>query len=125
VLNELAQGLLPMPRGVEWFERLSAEEQLAALQDLAVFCLQARATREDGAESIETAEIRPTHTPAVLIVRGRMPEQLAKIVGLPPEERVKSFRLMVALLGTADRHRRERYCAAGCSHEWHHLAAGS
>lgn len=75
-----------------------------------------------GTESIEKAGLRPTFTPAVLIVRGRITEQLAKVVGLPQDERVKSFRLLIALLGVADGRRRERYCSAGCGHDWHHLA---
>ncbi|WP_409474887.1 DUF5958 family protein [Streptomyces sp. HC307] len=29
------------------------------------------------------------------------------------------IRLLVCLLGVADKHRRERFCAAGCTHAWH------
>ncbi|MFJ4845545.1 MULTISPECIES: DUF5958 family protein [unclassified Streptomyces] len=118
-LNELAQGLRPLARGVEWFNGLPADEQFEVLRDLSGFCLQARATVEDGAESVRLAGIRPTHTPAVLITRGRLPEQLTKIINLPQDERVKAFRLLVALLGVADKRRRERFCSTGCSHAWH------
>ncbi|WP_158713254.1 DUF5958 family protein [Streptomyces sp. NRRL B-12105] len=48
ILNELAQELRPMPQGIEWFEGLSAEEQSHALRLLSHFCIQARATAEDG-----------------------------------------------------------------------------
>ncbi|WP_327739315.1 DUF5958 family protein [Streptomyces nojiriensis] len=51
--------------------------------------------------------------------------QPAKIINLPQDERVKSFRLLVALLGVADKRRRERFCADWCGHAWHRLAAGS
>ncbi|MFF5453098.1 DUF5958 family protein [Streptomyces sp. NPDC012950] len=47
-------------------------------------CVQARALAEGGPESISRAGLRPTHTPAVLISRGRIDEQLGKIVGLTP-----------------------------------------
>lgn len=125
MLNALAQGLRPMPQGIEWFARLSDEAQSAVLRDLVQFCLQARATSEDGPESIRRASIRPTHTPAVLITRGRIDEQLGKIAGLAPrDERVKAFRLLVALLAVADGRRRERFCANGCSHGWHQLGIG-
>lgn len=63
VLNELAQGIRPVTQGVDWFAGLASEEQFEALRDLAGFCIQARATSEDGAESIRRAGIRPTHTP--------------------------------------------------------------
>ncbi|GAA4585681.1 hypothetical protein GCM10023194_29070 [Planotetraspora phitsanulokensis] len=121
ILNELAQALRPMSWGVSWFEELASEEQFAVLRDLAAFSTQAGATAEDGPESVFLAGIRPTHTPAVLITRGRLPEQLAKIINLPLGERVKAFRLLIALLAVADQRRRERYCKDGCSHTWHQL----
>ncbi|MFJ9376891.1 DUF5958 family protein [Streptomyces sp. NPDC101455] len=121
-LNELTQGLRPLAEGVEWFEGLAADEQFEVLRDLGGFCMQARATLEDGPESVRTAGIRPTHTPAVLITRGqRLSAQLTKIINLPQDERVKAFRLLVALLGVADGRRRERFCAEGCTHTWHQL----
>ncbi|KES03712.1 hypothetical protein BU52_28750 [Streptomyces toyocaensis] len=125
VLNGLAQGIRPLDQGVDWFESLAGTEQFEVLRDLAGFCIQARALTEDGPESIRRAGIRPTHTPAVLITRGRLTEQLTKIINLPQDERVKAFRLLVALLGVADERRRARFCAHGCSHAWHHLGTGT
>ncbi|QDY77581.1 DUF5958 family protein [Streptomyces qinzhouensis] len=123
VLNELAQELRPMSQGIEWFESLSTEERSDALLLLSQFCIQARATTEDGVEGIRRSGLRATHTPAVLIVRGRIDQQLGKIVGLTPhDERLKSFRLLIAVLALADGRRRERYCSDGCSHAWHHLS---
>jgi hypothetical protein len=124
-LNELAQGLRPLGQGVEWFENLAADEQFEVLRGLSGFCIQARATVEDGPESVRLAGIRPTHTPAVLITRGQLRGQLTKIISLPRDERVKAFRLLVALLGVADKRRRERFCADGCTHAWHQLSAGT
>ncbi|MGA4979851.1 DUF5958 family protein [Streptomyces cinereoruber] len=125
ILNGLAQGIRPLDQGVEWFEGLAGTEQFEVLRDLAGFCIQARALIEDGAKSIRRAGIRPTHTPAVLITRGHLTEQLTKIINLPQDERVKTFRLLVALLGVADERRRARFCANGCGHFWHHLGTGA
>ncbi|MFF0000484.1 DUF5958 family protein [Streptomyces avermitilis] len=84
--------------------------------------VQARAVAEDGPESIRRAGLRPTHTPAVLITRGRIDQQLGKIAGLTPaDERRKAFRLLIAVL--ADARRRERFCSGGCGHWWHRLPA--
>ncbi|MGR3870796.1 DUF5958 family protein [Streptomyces graminifolii] len=122
-LNELAQELRPMSQGIEWFESLSAEEQSATLRLLSQFCVQARATTEDGPESVRRAGLRATHTPAVLIARGPIDRQLGKIAGLTPhDERLKSFRLLIAVLAVADGRRRERFCSDGCGHAWHHLS---
>lgn len=43
------------------------------------------------------------------------------VLNLPQDERIKAFRLLVALLSVADERRRARFCADGCSHTWHHL----
>ncbi|MGW6059031.1 DUF5958 family protein [Streptomyces sp. NPDC055189] len=123
LLNELAQGLRPMTQGVEWFDGLGPQEQPEVLRILRHHCIQARAVTEDGPESIRRAGLRPTHTPAVLITRGRIDQQLGKIAGLaPPDERRKAFRLLIAVLATADGRRRERFCSGGCSHWWHRLS---
>ncbi|MEU9894172.1 DUF5958 family protein [Streptomyces phaeochromogenes] len=100
--------------GGEWFEGLAADEQFEVLRDLSGFCIQARATVKDGPEGVR-AGIRPTHTSAVLITPGQLPAQLTKIINLPRNERVKKFRLLVALLGGTDKRRRERSCAVGCT----------
>ncbi|MEU6987856.1 DUF5958 family protein [Streptomyces sp. NPDC046324] len=124
ILNELAQGLRPMTEGVEWFDALGSEEQSTVLLFLRHHCVQARAVTEDGPEAIRRAGLRPTHTPAVLITRGRIDHQLGKIASLTPlDERRKAFRLLVAVLAIADERRRERFCSDGCGHWWHGLTA--
>ncbi|MDH2394057.1 DUF5958 family protein [Streptomyces sp. HNM0663] len=122
LLNELAQGLRRMSEGIEWFDGLGQEEQSEVLLFLRHHCVQAGAVAEDVPESIRRAGLRPTHTPAVLISRGRIDEQLGKIAGLVPlDERRKAFRLLIAVLTIADERRRERFCSGGCSHWWHRL----
>ncbi|MEF9902054.1 DUF5958 family protein [Streptomyces hirsutus] len=124
MLNKLAQGLRPMAQGIEWFDGLSSEEQSETLRFLRHHCVQARAVIEDGPESIRRAGLRPTHTPAVLITRGRIDRQLGKIASLAPlDERRKAFRLLIAVLAIADERRRERLCSDGCGHWWHRLFA--
>lgn len=124
LLNELAQGFRPMSEGIEWFDGLGQEEQSGVLLLLRHHCVQARAVTEDAQEAIRRAGLRPTHTPAVLISRGRIDEQLGKIAGLAPlDERRKAFRLLIAVLTISDARRRERFCSDGCSHWWHRLSA--
>ncbi|MEU3317125.1 DUF5958 family protein [Streptomyces sp. NPDC006662] len=89
---------------------------------LSHYCIQARATSDDGPEAIRRASLRATHTPAVLITRGRINEQLGRIASLAPlDERRKAFRLLISVLAVADDRRRQRFCSDGCGHEWHRL----
>ncbi|MFE5589226.1 DUF5958 family protein [Streptomyces sp. NPDC056549] len=117
ILNELAQGLRPMSQGIGWFDTHGPKEQAEILVFLRHYCVQAGAVTEDGPESIRRAGLRPTHTPAVLITRGSIDQQLGKIAGLAPaDECRKAFRLLVA-----DERRRERFCCGGCGHWWQNL----
>ncbi|MGW5480368.1 DUF5958 family protein [Streptomyces sp. NPDC004008] len=123
ILNQLAQGLRPMAQGIAWFDALSPEAQSETLRHLSHHCVQARVTADDGPESVRRAGLRPTHTPAVLITRGRIDQQLGKIAGLTPrDERRKAFRLLIAALAIADERRRELFCSDGCGHWWHRLS---
>ncbi|MEV4334097.1 DUF5958 family protein [Streptomyces sp. NPDC049597] len=118
ILNELAQGLRTTAEGVEWFERLSEEDQRKTLHALVLFCGQARAREEDVPESIARSGIRHTHTPAVMLTKWRFGME-----ALPDHELTKSFRLLVALFSIADTRRRTLHCVGGCGHEWHNLSA--
>ncbi|WP_448319049.1 DUF5958 family protein [Streptomyces sp. CO7] len=122
VLDELAQGLWPLTEGLAWFEALDEESQSVVLRDLGHFCHQAHPTREEAVEAVRLSGLRPTHTPCVLIVRGRADEQAGHVATLRPRhERIKAFRLLVRLLAVADA-RRRRHCGDRCSHDWHRLS---
>ncbi|MGW3012682.1 DUF5958 family protein [Streptomyces sp. NPDC001219] len=120
VVNELAQGLRPMAEGLAWFAGRPEAEQRLVVRELGHFCVQAGATEEDAQEAIERSGLRPTYTPAVMLARWRL-----HMSALPPYDLPRAFRLLIALLAIADTRRRERYCAAGCRHEWHQLARGT
>ncbi|MEU3134681.1 DUF5958 family protein [Streptomyces sp. NPDC006854] len=58
-----------------------------------------------------------------MTTRGRIDQQLGKIASLTPhDERLKSFRLLIAVLAVADERRRERFCSDGCGHARHRLS---
>lgn len=121
IINELAQALRPFPDGLAWFEGLADEEQSVVLRDLGSFCYQAHPTREEALEAVRLSGLRATHTPSVLITRGRADEQATKVALLRPQhERIKAFHLLVRLLALADG-RRRRACAGRCGHAWHRL----
>ncbi|MDX2818078.1 DUF5958 family protein [Streptomyces sp. PA03-5A] len=91
---------------------------------MAGFCFQAHPTAEEALESIRRSGLRPTHTPAVMLVRGRIEDQVGRVAGLTPQhERLKAFRLLIALLAVADGSRRALCRVHNCSHPWHHLTS--
>jgi hypothetical protein len=121
LLNELSQGRRSLQEGLVWFGSLSIDEQRLVIRELAYYILQAKATQDEVEASIGLAGVKSTVTPAVLLSRGPLREQLAKVGNLPESEMGKSFRILISLLSVADARRRRIECANGCQHPWHNL----
>jgi hypothetical protein len=119
---ELAQNLRSIAYGLDWFDAMKDSEQVAVLEEIAGYCIQARAITDAVSEATRRAGLWPTYTPVVLAARRQLHAQLPKIAGLPSDERRKAFRLLIALLVVADERRRVVFCSTGCSHRWHRLS---
>ncbi|MFI1376103.1 DUF5958 family protein [Streptomyces longwoodensis] len=122
IINEVAQGLRNLEDAVAWFSSLEQVEQRAVLHEVVRYSMQAHATVNDARNGLLQSGVRPTMTPAVLIVREPILEQMGKILNLPPGEYVKSFRVLLSTFVVADTRRRETECRGTCNHAWHNLA---
>ncbi|MEW2070777.1 DUF5958 family protein [Streptomyces globosus] len=122
VINEVAQGLRALDDAVAWFSSLEQAQQKAVLHEVVRYAMQAHATVNDASEGLPRSGVKPTMTPAVLIVREPILEQMGKIINLPPGEYVKAFRVLVSTFAVADTRRRETECRGTCSHAWHNLS---
>ena len=118
-LNKIQQELISQEDAKKWFLRFPTEYQQEILQRLSYMTLQAGAREEDVSLAIAKSKLRPTYTPCVLLSRGRLKEQMAKLLKLPPSEFIKTFFLLMSLLAIADARRYCKYCQDGCSHWWH------
>ncbi|MFJ5798485.1 DUF5958 family protein [Streptomyces decoyicus] len=121
ILNEMAQGLLSLEEGVRWFSSLDEDEKKEVLHEIVRYAMQAHITTQDGREGVEISGVKPTMTPAVLIVREPIIERMGTIINLPPAENAKAFRVLISAFSVADTRRRETECRGACSHEWHNL----
>jgi hypothetical protein len=122
-LNRIAQGMVSVPDGVSWFEALAQQEQQVVLRTLAYITSQSHPLPAEVEPAIAQARLKPTFTPCVMVRKAPLPEKgCQSLPGLPSDEWVKSFRLMIALFTLADRRRRETWCRNGCDHDWHNLA---
>ena len=115
-LNQLAQGVIPLEEGKEWFSNLLTDLQLEVLRRLVFFILQAGAIGRDASMAVSSSPLKATFTPCQLLIKAGHEEPdgnqalksyLAKVINLPELERMKSFLLLVSLFGVADRRKRE------------------
>jgi len=118
-INQIQQELISHEDAKNWFLSFPTEDQQEILQRLSYRTLQAGAREEDVSVAIAKSKLRPTYTPCVLLSRGRLKEQIAKLLKLPPSESIKTFFLLMSLLAIADARRYWKYCQHGCSHWWH------
>ena len=126
-LNQLAQGAKPLAEGQRWFAQLSDEARVDVLQRLMSYALQARAVGSDADAAVAKSGLNPGYTAsAVLAAHARVDQQsssgmrvaLSKVLGLPANERDKSFLLLLALFTVADQRRRQRDFDPA-RHWWH------
>ncbi|MET7474959.1 DUF5958 family protein [Streptomyces sp. NPDC005648] len=122
IINEVAQGIRSLGDAVAWFSSLEQVEQRAVLHEVVRYAMQAHATVDDAREGLARSGVKPTMTPAVLIVREPTLEQMGKIVNLPPGEYLKSIRVLLSTFAVTDTRRRKTECRGTCSHAWHNLS---
>lgn len=118
-INQIQQELISQQDATNWFLSFPTETQQDILQRLSYMALQAGAREADVSLAIAKSKLRPTYTPCVLLSKGRLKEQMAKLLKLPASEFIKAFFLLISLLAIADARRYSKYCQDGCSHWWH------
>jgi len=120
LVNQLAQGIVEMQAGENWFAGLTESTQRSVLQELNVFIANASPHSEDAAKAVAISGLKPTFTPCVLLTTGlSIRHQVAKISNLPGAELGKSFSLLIALLAVADTRRRTTKPLDTTNHWWH------
>lgn len=121
-INQIAQEFLSIKTGLSWFDRhTEINNGEAVLLKISNFIQQAHPRPNEIDEAIETSELNPTLTPCVILKSKPLNEALNKIVHLPKNEQLKSFKLLIKLFSIADKRRRDTECKDGCQHEWHNI----
>jgi hypothetical protein len=120
-INRIAQGIETMQKGLQWFQCQAPERQLEILRYTVTMISQAHPHQDEVYMAMQTAGLKLTFTPLVLLSRNKesLPVRLAKILRLPAEEYSKSFRVLLRILAISDGRRKATECSAGCSHWWH------
>lgn len=119
LINQMAQGIVPLHEGQEWFQAMSPEFKKRTLQRLNLMILNATPRSEDAVAAISLSGLKPTLTPCVLLAKPNLGVSLAKIANLAEEELVKGFILLIAMLGIVDRRRRMTKPLDVENHWWH------
>ncbi|MCZ4509895.1 DUF5958 family protein [Streptomyces sp. ActVer] len=122
IINEVAQGMRGLDDAADWFSSLDEEGQDSVLREIVLYLIQVHVTAQDGRDGLARSGVKATMTPAVLIVREPILEQVGKIASLPPNEYLKAFRVLLSTFAVADTRRRETECRGTCSHAWHNLS---
>ncbi|MFF2198319.1 DUF5958 family protein [Streptomyces sp. NPDC058157] len=118
VVNGMAQGLRTLDEGVAWFSGLSPAGRQEVLHEVAHYAMQAHITAADGRVGVARSGVKRTANPAVMIC---MDPPRYGFSGLPADEHVTAFRVLVSVFAVADTRRRQTHCNDGCGHSWHNL----
>jgi len=120
-INKLAQGLIPLEEGLEWYDISDAEyrENIMRALDLCVY--QSHPTVEDIEEGIKLSGLKETYSPCVLVRKKHFNEARNKIIHMPELDQRRGFILLLSIFSVADERRRKTQCKGGCDHEWHNI----
>ncbi|MEU3405257.1 DUF5958 family protein [Streptomyces sp. NPDC006670] len=116
VVNGIAQELRTLDDGVAWFSELSPARRQEVLREVGHYAMQAHITAADGRAGVERSGVKRTANPAVMIC---MDPPRHGFSGLPADEHVTAFRVLVSVFAVADTRRRRTHCKDGCGHSWH------
>ncbi|MEU6668015.1 DUF5958 family protein [Streptomyces sp. NPDC046727] len=118
IVNEIAQELRTLDDGTTWFSGLCLTRRQEVLQEVAGYAMQAHITSADGHAGVARSGVKRTANPFVMIC---MDPPRYGFAGLPADEHVKAFRVLVSVFAVADTRRRTTECKNTCGHAWHNL----
>ncbi len=117
-LNRVAQHLVEDADALNEFQQLNTEQRTGIVQSLGMMTHQSHPTKTELSSAIESAGLKPTHTPCKMLLTGNIENQITRLWQLPNDELDKCFKLLMHLFRNADR-RRKNACGDGCGHWWH------
>jgi len=118
-INQMAQGVVKTGDGERWFSAFDLESKRGILREVNAMILQAHPTPEDVVSTVVESGLKETLTPCVLLSKPNIKVQLAKLANLPEPELTNVLKLLVRLLGIADKRRRETKPVDTVNHWWH------
>jgi hypothetical protein len=118
-INQMAQGIVGIGEGERWFSAFDLESKRDVLREVNAMILQAHPTQENAASTIVASGLKDTLTPCVLLSKPDIKVQLAKLANLPESELTNVLKLLIRLLGIADKRRRETKPVDTVNHWWH------
>jgi hypothetical protein len=119
LINQLAQGIVAIGEGERWFSDFDVKSRKAVLYNLGAMISQAHPKSEDAISAIVVSGLRKTLTPCILLSKPNLNAQLARMIDLPEPELPNVFKLLIHLLGIADKRRRETKPIDTVNHWWH------
>lgn len=121
-INKIAQGILTLNEGLEWFDESTPEYRNKIMHSLDLCIYQSHPTTEDIEEGIKNSNLKETYSPCVLIRKKPFNEVRQKILKMPELDLRRGFILLLSVFGVADKRRRETHCKEGCTHDWHNIS---
>lgn len=101
IINQYAQGVIPLERLLSSFEKMEPKEQKILINGTLQLLLQSKPLDTDIKTSIDNSGLKPTCTPCVLLTKGMDKANLYKIADLPSNEWKKVLQLFVNIFKIA------------------------
>jgi hypothetical protein len=120
-INSFVQNLYDYSDLEEWFICSPEAEQRNLIKKILELVIQSHPKSCEIESAIDNAKLKKTYTPCVMLLNPK--ESLErfgyKLISLPKNELLKSFKLLLFTLKIADTRRKKEEQSETCNHWWH------
>ncbi len=121
LLNQYVQGVVLKKEIDNWFSSLEETDKQSVVKSIWVLATQAQVIESDIFIATLAAELKPTHTPVVMISKGDVSlynrgYRLSELKGTILNQ---AFLLVLECFALAERRRKEKEGTSECNHWWH------
>lgn len=121
LLNQYVQQVVTRQEIDKWFLSLEENEKQSSVKEVWILATQAQVAEGDVLQAAKEAELKPTHTPVVMLLANKLPlyrrgYELANMKGSVLNQ---AFLLTLECFVLAERRRKEKEDMKNCNHWWH------
>ncbi len=121
LLNQYVQGVVLKKEIYNWFSSLVERDKQSVVKSIWVLATQAQVIESDIPIATLAADLKPTHTPVVMISKGDVSlynrgYRLSELKGTILNQ---AFLLVLECFALAERRRKEKEGTSECNHWWH------
>ena len=121
LLNQYAQKIISKNDVIDWYALFEEADRQSIVKSIWSLALQAQVVENDVLLAAKTANLKSTHTPTIMLLKGKDPFRnrgynLSKLKGTTLNQ---AFEIVLECFVLAEQRRKSKEDSTNCNHWWH------